>query len=171
MKSEYQDLGASEDAREYLNGLLSAGQAVMSVQCEDGLRSLVSDHSSGMPIRIGGSPYVQNILITPDLALAMLESNIYNRPVSDEYVMQIKNDIMADRWIFTGNLIKFFEDGHLADGQHRLLAIAGSGKSVYSLVSFGVKREAAVYIDRGRTRSAAESIHILERGKKFSKEK
>lgn len=119
----------------------------------------------------GQAPNIQWVLITPELASAMLERNCGNRTLREKYVCGIRNDLMADRWIFAANVISFYNDGMLSDGQHRLAAIASSGKSVYSLVAFGLKREAALYIDCGRKRSAVESIRTFEWGEKFSKEK
>jgi len=138
------------DAKEELQAMMNSGSSI--VVSKGGVKA----------------PNVQWVLVTPELANAMLERNSNNRTIREKYVMEIKNDLMAGRWLFASNMISFYEDGELSDGQHRLAAIASSGESVYSLVAFGVKREAAVYIDRGRARSSTDSIRILEGEKLFN---
>ena len=77
------------------------------------------------------------------------------------------NKIENDEWQpFTLDMIGFYEDGTLANGQHRLTAISRGSKSVYAKVEFNIPREAAIAIDAGKSRSAADNIRILT-GKDF----
>jgi len=101
--------------------------------------------------------------ITPSIAEAMLGYNSENRNINHRRVAVIRDDILADRWEFNGDAIRFDENGIMIDGQHRLAAIVMAGKSVASLVVRGVPVAARKTIDQGKSRSLADVLKI-ERG-------
>jgi hypothetical protein len=98
--------------------------------------------------------------ITPLLARQWLEKNTVNRPLRHALVCSYANEMARGRWHLTNQGIAFFEDGALADGQHRLHAIVLSGASVDMQVTRGMMREAMVGVDGGGKRTAADHLHL-----------
>ena len=97
---------------------------------------------------------IEKTLVTPELAAEWLERhNNSNRrickPRVDSYVSLIK----GHRFVLTHQGIAFYENGDLADGQHRLQAIVEAGMSVWMMVTFGIPIESIHAIDNGRPRS------------------
>lgn len=107
--------------------------------------------------------------ITPAIAKKYLQSNVLNRPIRWKHMDNLKQEILGGRWLVTHQGIAFDDEGHLLDGQHRLLAIEASGKTVQSLVTRGmdphVNGDINLYtmdvIDTGRGRSAADQLNLL----------
>ena len=60
--------------------------------------------------------------ITPETAKAWLkEKNVNNRNVRQSLVDYYANEMIAGRWKDNDQAISFFEDGTLANGQHRAI--------------------------------------------------
>jgi hypothetical protein len=99
--------------------------------------------------------------ITPKIAEKYLsEANINNRKIRQSYVSVLANEMAQGRFYLTGQGISFFEDGTLADGQHRLSAIVESGQTIEIPVARGVKREAMSAYDIGAKRTVADYLHL-----------
>jgi len=64
--------------------------------------------------------------VTPEMAQSWLDAaNTGNRTMTRRVVSKYADDMIAGRWIDTHqNAIAFYDDGSLADGQHRLGAVA-----------------------------------------------
>lgn len=100
--------------------------------------------------------------VTPEWALEVIaERNINNRKADPRRVRKYASDIINKRWHVINNGVGFFEDGTLADGQHRLLAVIETEKIVPMIVVYGVHPSATVAIDEGRPRSNADVGKIL----------
>lgn len=99
--------------------------------------------------------------ITPRIAKKYLELNRNNRPIRKQLVAQLAELIKQGKFHSTHQGIAFYESGDLADGQHRLSAIAESGIAVQMLVSRGVPSEANHCIDRGIARTAKDTLGFL----------
>lgn len=99
--------------------------------------------------------------ITPELATAWLSTNNKNRPLRTARVKQYAGDMMADRWKITHQGLAFYDDGLLADGQHRLAAIVKANKAVQMYVTTGLQREIASAIDAGKPREICDVLHII----------
>lgn len=99
---------------------------------------------------------VRKEIITPEMAVKMLEANKGNRPISDVTVKQYASDMLAGRWRTSGNTISPAPSGNLLNGQHRLWAIVESGKpQEFILVTEDEEDLIGIYdIGRGRTGSA-----------------
>ena len=92
--------------------------------------------------------------VTPEWALEVLtERNGKNRRREPRRVRKYANDIFNGHWHVINNGIGFYEDGTLADGQHRLEAVVECEKTVPMIVVYGVDPSAMVAIDEGRPRS------------------
>lgn len=98
--------------------------------------------------------------VTPDIARAWLERNTHNRPVRFRHVESLARDMHNDRWHYDGSAIRFFDDGGLADGQHRLLAVVDSGRTVPFLVVPGLDRAAQEVVDTGARRSTGDALAL-----------
>ena len=105
-------------------------------------------------------PTMELMTITPSRAEAFLRLNKLNRSVSqhkvDEYASEMKNN----QWKLTHQGISFYENNSIADGQHRLLAIIKANKPIQAFVTYGLKQESGLAIDRGRPRSVVDNIKI-----------
>ena len=103
------------------------------------------------------------MVITPDMATAMLELNAsdewHNRPESEKatrrYVLAMKRG-----WVLTGETIVFSKSGRLLNGQHRLSACIQSGENFECIVVFGIEDNAFKFMDIGTTRTASHIFNI-----------
>lgn len=100
------------------------------------------------------------IQVTPEMAKEMLSKNVINRKVSFPRVEEYRNQIETGTFLLTHQGIAFYEDGTLADGQHRLLAIIKANKPVCIQVTTGLPKSAATTIDQGRSRSLIDGVRI-----------
>jgi hypothetical protein len=100
--------------------------------------------------------------ISPALAKIYLDLNRSNRTIRQMRVNLYARKMTDGRWRLTHQGIAFGADGELYDGQHRLLAVIQSGKTVRMLVIRGLPREAREEIDTGKTRSAADNLTITD---------
>jgi hypothetical protein len=66
----------------------------------------------------------------------------------------------SGKWRENGDSVKFAEDGSLIDGQHRLHASIQSGCGFWSLVAYGIKKEAFLTIDRGQPRTRGQVLRL-----------
>lgn len=100
--------------------------------------------------------------VTPELAQRWLsEKNKRNRTLSKLTVDSYVSDMLDGKWRNSHqNAIAFYKDGNLADGQHRLAAIAASGVSIDFMVWWGLDDQDAYGIDAHRMRSTHDQIKI-----------
>lgn len=111
-----------------------------------------------------GRPAIVTTLrfVTPEMASGWIASNNDgNRKVRRDDVELLKRQIVEGEYEPTHQGIGFYEDGNLADGQHRLIAIVESGVGIWINVTTGLKRSAVHKIDRGIGRTALDSLHFL----------
>jgi hypothetical protein len=103
--------------------------------------------------------------ITPERAKEILSRQKGNRPLSNPFVDYLVREIQTNNWCLTHQGICFDEAGNLTDGHHRLTAIAKSGRSVTTVVSYGVPRESSLRaVDQGRPRTRGQLF--IMRGEK-----
>ena len=101
------------------------------------------------------------IEITPKMAMRYLETNNHNRRLSERSVRELVAAIKNDEWQVNGEAIKIDHDGNLLDGQHRLHAIAKSGRTVMSYVISNLDSETFKTIDTGKRRNNADALSLL----------
>lgn len=100
--------------------------------------------------------------IQPELAEALLHTQRRNRPRYKANFKRLRDAITAGEWKVTGETIIFDDEGHLIDGQHRLLACIASGKAIKTYVVYGAIDEQAQWvIDTGIARTPGDLIHLL----------
>lgn len=99
--------------------------------------------------------------VAPQLAASWLEKNTNNRPLNKSRVDLFRSNIRCHTFALTHQGVAFYGDfEQLADGQHRLAAIAAEGQSVDMFVTWGLTREAVHAIDQGRTRSVTDILNF-----------
>lgn len=99
--------------------------------------------------------------VTPKMAREWLKNhNNSNRNLNLNRAKFYRDIILQGKWETTHQGIAFFENGELADGQHRLKGIDLANIAVEVLVTQGLKREGALAIDNGRVRSTHDQLKI-----------
>lgn len=102
------------------------------------------------------------MVVTPAIARQWLEKNYNNRPINRARVSLLKEQIDNDTFALTHQGIAFYGDfEELADGQHRLVAIAEGDKCVELLVAWGLSKDTVHAIDRGRPRSITNVLNFM----------
>jgi hypothetical protein len=107
-------------------------------------------------------PYEYFTHVTPMMSLQiLLAHNARNRNVNWKRVFAYTNCMLDENWFATHQGIAFYEDGVFCDGQHRLLAVLLSGKSLLIRMTFGIYKDSCYYIDEGRQRSVIDQVQVL----------
>lgn len=111
-------------------------------------------------LRKGAVMRTELVKVTPDMARNMLASNPVNRRISERAVTDLSKAILNNDWQITHQGIAFYEDGSLADGQHRLTAVIKANVPVHMMITKGLAKDAAMSIDSGRRRSLIDGVKI-----------
>ena len=106
-------------------------------------------------------PFADVIEITPEIAEIFLKGNAENRPVSKTNIERLVAEINGGRWQMNGETIVIANDGSLNDGQHRCLAVIGTGCSIKSMVTFGAARESRLTTDQGIVRTVGNMANMI----------
>lgn len=91
--------------------------------------------------------HTELMLVTPEMARHWLQRNLNNRAVKPSKVLRLAHAIKDGTFRTTHQGVAIFDDGRVADGQHRLSAIVLAGKPVSILVTTGLPNDAADAID------------------------
>ncbi len=96
------------------------------------------------------------------MASEFLSRNGSNRRVNQKQLDMLVREIESGNWRLTHQGVAFYDDGQLADGQHRLCAIMKSGVTLKMPVFTGIKKddETILAIDCGKGRTVADSTSI-----------
>lgn len=100
------------------------------------------------------------VRVTPSLATEWLNANTGNRKLREGIVEKYARDMKHGNWSRNPQPIMFYEDGELADGQHRLWGVIESKTSIEFFVQRGVPRDVALNIDTGFARDLVDNAHI-----------
>lgn len=106
----------------------------------------------------GDAMYTEKVFVTPDMAFDWLTANVNNRDLRLGDVHYLKQCILSGTFRLTHQGIAFYDDGVLADGQHRLTAIVEAGVGVWLNVTRNMPRDNADAIDRGTTRTHRDHL-------------
>ena len=97
------------------------------------------------------------VTLTPQLALEWRKANTDNfRAISKKKVSMYASEMKAGNWRLNGEPIQFYEDGVLANGQHRIEAVIEANTPIETLVCYNVKREDGIY-DSGMGRTLLQT--------------
>lgn len=98
--------------------------------------------------------------VTPEEATRLLSLNEKNRKVSQRNIDFLAKQINQGNFINTGDNIKISDTGKLIDGQHRLMAIQKSGKTIELNFVEGIVDKAFEVIDTGKPRSSGDILSM-----------
>lgn len=101
--------------------------------------------------------YARIETITPEIAQAYLRRNTLNRTVRWNVVKGYARDMKNSKWQLSPEGISFYEDGTLANGQHRLNAVILANVPVDFFVIYDVPNDSKV-IDVGIKRRASDIL-------------
>ena len=96
-------------------------------------------------------------IITPETAIAMLETNINNRALKREALSQA---IENGEWVLSNDMIVFSDDGELINGQNRLTACVKTNIPIVAVVARGFKKEWQIVMDGGIKRTVADFLKM-----------
>ncbi len=108
-------------------------------------------------------------LVDASIAVDWLATMDKNRPVNSMTVNTYEKEIREGRWERNGEAIKFDDEGHLIDGQHRLKALARTIDTkntpdeiiLEMLVVRGLPPDSQLTMDQGRRRDAGQQLELL----------
>jgi hypothetical protein len=100
------------------------------------------------------------VTFSPQDAARVAEGQLGNRPVRRDLVMRFAAVMEREEWVLNGETVKFDARGALHDGQHRLLGCAAAGRSLTTLVVWGVPPEAFDTIDVGARRMFSDILRM-----------
>jgi hypothetical protein len=100
--------------------------------------------------------------VTPAMAEVFLQANDSNRKINTAQLEMIKRAMLGGEWALTHQGVALYDDGTLADGQHRLTAIIATGVPCKMPVFYGVEKvqKNIMAIDCGKMRSVMDSAQI-----------
>lgn len=98
--------------------------------------------------------------ITPKKAEQYLVRNTSNRKLREGVAEKYAADMKRGKWTECPVPIVFYENGDVADGQHRLWAIIESDTPQKFYVGRGLSREAGLNLDTGLTRTLVDNARI-----------
>lgn len=99
--------------------------------------------------------------VTPEDARELLKHNTDNRALRQSWVDQLAGMIKDGKWASTHQGIAIADSRRILDGQHRLHAIVQAGVPVEIMVTTGLSEDVYRWIDAGKSRTAADRIHLL----------
>lgn len=99
-------------------------------------------------------------VITPSKATQYLNRNNGNRKMREGVAEKYAADMKAGRWTTCTAPIVFYENGDVADGQHRLWAIVESGTKQEFMVWRGLDRASGLNIDTNVPRTLVDNAQI-----------
>lgn len=103
-------------------------------------------------------PTVDTINLTPKLAAHFLENQAPNRAPKSVKIAQYARDMAAGRWRFTGEALKFDDDGRMLDGQNRCHAVIKSGATIRVLRVRDLDTRTQEVMDSGAPRNARDAL-------------
>jgi len=98
--------------------------------------------------------------INPAKATRILNKNVCNRKLRPGVVERYTLDMKSNNWTECPDPISFYEDGELADGQHRLYAIIESDTVQTFIIVRDLPRAAGLNINVGLIRTLVDNARI-----------
>lgn len=103
--------------------------------------------------------YSREELITPEIAREYLTHNKKNRNLRPRRVQEYAREIKAGKWAKSPESIAFYENGDLANGQHRLSAVVEADTPAVFYVTYDVPNDCKIF-DRGASRTSADTMKL-----------
>lgn len=92
----------------------------------------------------------------------MLSHNQLNRPLNDQHVKRIANQISNGKWKYNGDTIKLSSKRNVLDGQHRLWAVMEAKISIETIIVDGIEEDAFATIDTLRKPRSGSDVLALK---------
>lgn len=109
----------------------------------------------------GKARHMRLVLVTPELAIELLNRNKRNRPLNALTIKRYAQDLTDGLFRSTAQPVVIDWNGDLLDGQHRLWAIVESGVEVEMYIATGEDPDTFAAYDRGRRRSPGDVLALL----------
>lgn len=101
------------------------------------------------------------VTVTPTMAEEWLKANVENnRNQRLRDITKYSRDMMNGDWSWTAEPIRFNQDGHLVDGQHRLMAIIKANVCMPFLIVYGLDIDAIRDFDTGIKRGFNDALKM-----------
>lgn len=102
------------------------------------------------------------INVTPLMAEDIMTRNVKNRQLKYETVFQYDAEMREDEWEYTNeSTVGTDINGHLIDGQHRLMAIIKSGTAQDLVIFTGLREKARAKMNIGRLRTGGDTMSMM----------
>lgn len=118
-------------------------------------------HGTTEMIKSPAKSQMERVTITPQLATELLENNKNNRPIRDQHVKRIANQIRLGKWRFNGDTIKIASTKNVLDGQHRLWACIEAKKDIETIIVRDIDEDAFATIDTIRSIRSGSDVLAL----------
>jgi hypothetical protein len=109
------------------------------------------------------------IELNPEFSQAVLDNMHTNRSINKKHVDMLADDMLNNRWLFTGEPMIFDFNGFTTDSQHRNTAYLRACeknkapvKGITMLAVVGVSPSSMLVLDSGKKRSVVDSARISE---------
>lgn len=102
-------------------------------------------------------------IVTPQTAKKWLGTQVINRNIQRVSMLAYRADMVAGRWAYTADPIRFDWDGHLIDGQNRLAALSEIPTRNFMIpfaVARGLDPESQMFMDQGARRTAGQQLGL-----------
>jgi hypothetical protein len=102
-------------------------------------------------------------IVSPQTAERWLATQVINRNIQRVSMLTYRADMVAGRWVYTADPIRFDADGHLIDGQNRLEALRGITTRNFMIpfaVARGLDPESQMFMDQGARRTAGQQLGL-----------
>ena len=109
-----------------------------------------------------GDPIYEMVDLTPEMAQALLDVNVDNRPLKKHAINRMVRDMVSGRFATNGDSIKKDRDGNMTDGQNRCHAVIRSGATVRTAIAHNLERSTRKTLDIHTTRSLADVLGFEE---------
>lgn len=109
------------------------------------------------------TPYTTEVLITPEMAAALLKKNSINRPLRTKRAEFYAQQMRDGSWTISESAICVSPDGRLLNGQHRLKACILAGIPFRSIVRYNVPLSEYQNMDAGMPRTDGDALGIDDR--------
>lgn len=109
-----------------------------------------------------GGIWTASIVMTPQMAQALLDNNPINRNISEDRVHEMCEAMRAGRWRANGSSISITDTGKMGNGQHRCTGCVRTGIPIPVVMVYGIEEEIDVLgtIDTGGSRRVTDIITI-----------
>ena len=103
---------------------------------------------------------IEEIEITPEVALGFLQLNSRNRARNDKHIMFLADQMATGKWVSNGEPYQFSSNNELLNGQHRLFAIIKSNTTQHGVIETEIDGDVFGTYDTGKKRTAGDVFHV-----------